>query len=129
MSRAPRELTPHLSQMHHFGAEVRRWRIVRGLSVRALASKIPCSHSLLSMVETAQRWPHMDLAIRLDECLGTGQLVSVGALLEQLPDHSIELRRLCATIACNSSITNSYRVPGAAHTNTGIAESLLRLWL
>jgi Helix-turn-helix domain len=57
MGRRPRALTPESSACHRFGAELRRWRIARGMTQRALAGLVWHSHGLVSKVEKGKRWP------------------------------------------------------------------------
>lgn len=57
MAQALRPLRPELSPRHRFGAELRRWRQLRGLSQAALARVAYVSPALVGKVEKAERWP------------------------------------------------------------------------
>lgn len=68
----PRELEPSTSALAFFGAELRRYRTVAGLSQGQLAGQVYVSTALVGMVETARRVPGRELAQDCDEALGTG---------------------------------------------------------
>jgi nucleoside-diphosphate-sugar epimerase len=89
MGRRPATLAPQASARHAFGAELRRWRIARRLTHRALAVRVWHSQEALAKVEKAQRWPSLDLAVRCDLVLGTG-----GGLAALWP--AVERQRLAA---------------------------------
>jgi transcriptional regulator with XRE-family HTH domain len=72
MGRQPRALTPEASVRHCFGAELRRWRLARRLTQRALARLIWHSQEIVAKVEKGERWPSLDLAMRCDVALSTG---------------------------------------------------------
>src|SRR6266545_985120 len=72
MGQAPRELSPSASASHLFGAELRRWRVCRGLSQRRLGELVLNSGALIAKIEKADRTPNLNLARRLDGALGTG---------------------------------------------------------
>ncbi|WP_203907319.1 helix-turn-helix domain-containing protein [Rhizocola hellebori] len=97
MGQQPRPLTPHISALHFFGAEVRHWRRLRGLSGRGLGQAVAYSHSLLSQIETATRWPTPELAKALDEHLETG------GVLQRLIPAVAQLREQSARLAAASS--------------------------
>jgi transcriptional regulator with XRE-family HTH domain len=65
-------LTPNASPRHLLGAELRRWRQARGLSVAQLAGLVFVSRELLQKVETAQRNGGQDLITACDAVLDTG---------------------------------------------------------
>jgi transcriptional regulator with XRE-family HTH domain len=78
MGRPPRPLTPQVSAGHRFGAELRRWRLARQLTQRALARRVWHSQEILAKVEKGERWPSWDLATRCDAALTTeGQLAAL----------------------------------------------------
>lgn len=72
MGQAPRELTPWKSARHFFGAQLRHWRMVRGLSQVALGERTHDSGALIGKVEKGERCAGLALARRLDEALDTG---------------------------------------------------------
>jgi DNA-binding XRE family transcriptional regulator len=76
MGRRPRELTPEASARDRFGAELRRWRLARGLTQRGLAGLIWHSQELVAKVEKAERWPSWSLATRCDAVLRTGGMLA-----------------------------------------------------
>ena len=76
MGRRPRDLTPEASVRDRFGAELRRWRLARGLTQRGLAGLIWHSQELVAKVEKAERWPTWYLATRCDVVLRTGGLLA-----------------------------------------------------
>lgn len=83
MAQRPRPLTPGESPLHYFGAELRYWRELRGLSQDALGALVFVSGDLLSRVEKAQRSPTRDLAQMCDAALRTGgSLTRVWPLVE-----------------------------------------------
>jgi transcriptional regulator with XRE-family HTH domain len=67
-----RELTPHVSPRHFLGAEVRRWRLLRNLSLDELAGMVYQSAALLGRVEKAERRASAALIADCDEVLNTG---------------------------------------------------------
>ncbi|MGH3929979.1 MAG: helix-turn-helix domain-containing protein, partial [Pseudonocardiaceae bacterium] len=72
MAQTPRVLTPYVSLRHFFGAELRQWREVAGLSHDRLGVLINFSGDLIGKVEKAERAPTAALAKACDEMLGTG---------------------------------------------------------
>ena len=76
MGRRPRDLTPEASVRDRFGAELRRWRLARGLTQRGLAGLIWHSQELVAKVEKAERWPSWYLARHCDAALRTGGLLA-----------------------------------------------------
>ncbi len=72
MPQAPRELTPHASLRHFFGAELRHWRQLAQLSHDRLGAQINYSGEMISKVEKAERTPTAALATACDQVLGTG---------------------------------------------------------
>jgi hypothetical protein len=72
MGRRPRALSPGASARARFGAELRRWRMLRGLSHRALGGLVWHSQEFVAKVEKGERWPSWYLATRCDAVLGTG---------------------------------------------------------
>lgn len=87
MGRPGRVLTPEASALARFGAEVRRWRLLRGLTQAGLARWVWYSAEAVAKVEKAERWPREDFARRCDRVLEAG-----GALLRLWPD--VERERL-----------------------------------
>ncbi len=85
MAQAPRTLQPYSSLRHFFGAELRRWRAVRGLSQDELGRRTHHSGDLIGKVEKAQRRPTVALAASCDRVLATGGALSrlMGLLLAQ----------------------------------------------
>ena len=86
MARAPRELEPERSAACALGAELRRWRVRRGLSQAALGDMTHHSGSLVGKIEKGERVPSDEFCAGADAVLDTG-----GALVAMRP--AIELRR------------------------------------
>src|SRR5215211_1377641 len=63
--------TPAASRRADLGAEVRRLRAARGLSLNALAKLVRCSSSHLSEVENGRKLPSVGLIQNLDRALET----------------------------------------------------------
>ncbi len=83
MPQTPRELTPHASLRHFFGAELRHWRQLADLSHDRLGAQINYSGDTISKVEKAERAPTAALAKACDQVLGTGgALARLVALIE-----------------------------------------------
>ncbi|GIJ07765.1 helix-turn-helix transcriptional regulator [Micromonospora andamanensis] len=59
-----------------FGGELRRLRVLAGLSLRQLAPLVLSSRGHLHDLETGRRRPTVDLAARLDDALDTGGILS-----------------------------------------------------
>jgi transcriptional regulator with XRE-family HTH domain len=70
MAAQMRVLTPEHTPWHLFGAKVRELRIVRGWSQGELGRRVAASKSLISRIETADRYSQPDLTCRLDIALG-----------------------------------------------------------
>ncbi|MGH3943035.1 MAG: helix-turn-helix domain-containing protein [Pseudonocardiaceae bacterium] len=88
MGQKPRELTPYVSLRHFFGAELRQWREVAGLSHDRLGERINYSGDLIGKVEKAERAPTAALATACDEVLGTGgALARLVSLIEAIARH------------------------------------------
>jgi hypothetical protein len=68
----PRHLAALESARQFFGAELRHWRNVRGLSQQRLGDLTHDSRSLIAKIEKAERAPTPSLAHRLDRALNTG---------------------------------------------------------
>ncbi len=83
MAQTPRELTPHASLRHFFGAELRHWRQLADLSHDRLGAQINYSGAAIGKVEKAERAPTAALAEACDRVLGTGgALARLVALIE-----------------------------------------------
>ncbi|MEV0418451.1 helix-turn-helix domain-containing protein [Streptosporangium canum] len=67
------EPDPSASPRIRFGAELRKIRLLSGLSQRRLGNLIHVSVSHLSMVENGRRTPTLDLARKTDAALGRGR--------------------------------------------------------
>lgn len=81
MAQTPRQLSPHRSALHGFGAALRQWRECRGLSQRALGRLVHVSGDLIGKVEKAERWPS---ARFVESC--EGALQAGGELVRFLAD-------------------------------------------
>jgi len=75
MAQRPAELTPLASTRHFFGAELRYWRIRRGLSLAQLGQRVFASADLIAKVEKARRWPGAELVERCEAVLDSGGLL------------------------------------------------------
>src|SRR5215218_6264744 len=71
LGRPPNPLDPAASRRADLGAEVRRLRAARGLSLNALAKLVRCSSSHLSEVENGRKLPSVGLIQNLDRVLET----------------------------------------------------------
>ncbi|MBF9133032.1 helix-turn-helix transcriptional regulator [Plantactinospora sp. S1510] len=70
-----------------FQRELRRWRTRKGLTQRALADRVRFSRETVAAVEAGRRYGSQELAVRCDEALGTGGLLTAlwpRVALEQL---------------------------------------------
>ncbi|MEV6927471.1 helix-turn-helix transcriptional regulator [Dactylosporangium sp. NPDC051485] len=92
MPQRPASLQPFASIRHYFGAELRAWRQLRGLSLARLGQVVHNSGDLLGKIEKAQRWPSEDLVYRCDTALqACGALARLYALAQsQHIDRSVE---------------------------------------
>lgn len=72
----PKPLRPDRSAGDWFGAELRHWRTLRGLTQRDLGRRVWVSDSAIRKIETNDRHCTEELAIRLDEALDTGGVLS-----------------------------------------------------
>ena len=105
MGRPGRALTPEASARHQFGAELRRWRLTRGLTQQALGALVWQSQEILSKVEKGQRWPSADLAARCDRALDAG-----GALTALWP--AVDRQRLRCDGRCRHQRVHRSRGTG-----------------
>ncbi|MEV6925328.1 helix-turn-helix transcriptional regulator [Dactylosporangium sp. NPDC051485] len=85
MGQRPSTLTPNQSPRHLLGAELRRWRELRGLSAARLAERVFASGDLVSKVEKAQRNASAELIAACDVALDTGG--ALGRLLDFAVHH------------------------------------------
>jgi transcriptional regulator with XRE-family HTH domain len=85
MAQTPRALEPYSSLRHFFGAELRRWRTVRGLSQDEVGRRTHHSGDLIGKVEKAERRPTIELAASCDHVLATDGALSrlMGLVLAQ----------------------------------------------
>jgi len=72
MGQLPRPLTPHVSALHFFGAELRRCRCAAGLSQAELGRRTNYSAALIGKIEKADRAPGTAFAVACDRALATG---------------------------------------------------------
>ncbi|GAB3977539.1 helix-turn-helix transcriptional regulator [Plantactinospora veratri] len=59
-----------------FQRELRRWRTRKGLTQRALADRVRFSRETVAAVEAGRRYGSQELAVRCDDVLGTGGLLT-----------------------------------------------------
>lgn len=116
----------------HFGAELRHWRLARGLSQQQLARRTHDSESLICKIEKGQRLPSLEFARRMDQVLGTD------GMFEQLRPEPTELGLGWATSGEEAieTVTDLWRadmqrrtvLAGAAWTAAALATPARR-WL
>ncbi|MGH3911472.1 MAG: helix-turn-helix domain-containing protein [Pseudonocardiaceae bacterium] len=83
MGQRPKDLTPHQSLQHYWGAELRTLRVARGLSLAELGHQLHCDPSYLAKIERAERPIPATLAESCDRVLQTqGMLVRLHALAQ-----------------------------------------------
>lgn len=86
MPRPPRRLSPGRSVRDYAGAQLRAWRIRRGLSQDSLGTLVHVSGALIGKLEKAERSCNQELAASLDLALGADGAVAAAwhhALTEQ----------------------------------------------
>jgi transcriptional regulator with XRE-family HTH domain len=84
MAQTPRVLTPEQSALHFFGSELRRRRVMAGLSQSELGQQMKYSGDLVRKVESAERIPSRAFVAGCDETLGSaGALLRLWPLLER----------------------------------------------
>jgi tetratricopeptide (TPR) repeat protein len=76
MPQPPRPLNPGRSDRDWFGAELRYWRGLRGLSQAALGALVHVSGDLIGKIEKAERACLPELAAALDAALRTGGVLA-----------------------------------------------------
>jgi transcriptional regulator with XRE-family HTH domain len=87
MAQQPRSLHPYGSPEAFFGAQVRAWRVGRGLSQVRLGRLVHVSGDLVGKVEKAERRAHPELIAELDAALGAaGALVRCAASIRDPAD-------------------------------------------
>lgn len=122
MAQAERELTPYSSPSHFFGAELRHWRRLRGLSQNELGLRVFCSGHLIGRIEKAERRASTDLVARLDSALETG-----GALGRLVPMMSARVTATPATVDRDDDPTTDDGLQWAASRADTVA-SVTGLW-
>lgn len=100
----PKELTPHQSPQHYWGAELRAWRTRAGLSVAALGRKILLDGSSVAKIERGERAPQRQFAEACDRVLNAG-----GALVRL---HALVVDRNAQRVV--NQLTNSDHVANSA---------------
>lgn len=122
MSRRMRKLTPDASTKHRFGAELRLWRVQRGMSQAELGAGIMYSASTVAKVEKAERWPSRDFALQSDSVLRCN-----GSLLQLWEDAQRDQKRSRdrASLPVTDDLVTDY--PQLAHA-AGLLAGLVELW-
>lgn len=69
-------LRPHVSPWHFLGAELRWWRIARGMSLTELAHQVPVGEHMLGKIEKAVRVATSPVIDACDLALNTGGVLS-----------------------------------------------------
>jgi tetratricopeptide (TPR) repeat protein len=81
-----RSLTPLVSGWHLLGAQIRHWRLLRGLSQAELGALTHDSRALIAKVEKAERRPRRELVHRIDLALDAGGVLEhLWAVANQTP--------------------------------------------
>ncbi|WP_277816915.1 helix-turn-helix transcriptional regulator [Streptomyces sp. CT34] len=88
----PNQLTPHASPRHRLGAEMRAWRVERGLSLGKLQARIRYDYSYMARCERGEQAPSEALVKAYDAELAAGgslvrlyQDLQAGVSLDVLP--------------------------------------------
>ena len=76
MDAASSSATADSMAARQFRRELRRWRTRKGLTQRALADQVRFSRETVAAVEAGRRYGSQELAVRCDEALGTGGLLT-----------------------------------------------------
>ncbi|MGC9667687.1 helix-turn-helix domain-containing protein [Planosporangium sp. 12N6] len=97
MAQTPRQLSPHTSARHYFGAQLRSWRERRGWSQAQLGERLHVSADLVAKVEKALRWPTTTFTTDCDTALDT-----CGALARLLPLVELERKQERAVAAATA---------------------------
>ncbi|MGH3794100.1 MAG: helix-turn-helix domain-containing protein [Pseudonocardiaceae bacterium] len=91
MGQQPKELTPHESLHHYWGAELRALRTARGLSLAELGQQVHCNPSYLAKIERAERPIPATLVESCDRALdASGTLMRLHALAEAEHEQATE---------------------------------------
>ncbi len=91
MGQQPKELTPHESLHHYWGAELRALRTARGHSLTELGQQLHCNPSYLAKIERAERPIPATLVESCDRALdASGTLVRLHALAEAAREQAAE---------------------------------------
>src|SRR3954467_2441379 len=88
LGQEPRDLSPHLSPRHFFGAELRHWRELHDLSQDQLGRLVHASGDTIGKIEKAERWPPEGLAEACDAALATDGALARLWLLVDAQRHS-----------------------------------------
>jgi transcriptional regulator with XRE-family HTH domain len=111
-----RELEPSASVPAFFGAELRHYRKVAGLTQDELGELINYTGSMVGQVETARRAPMLAFAEACDRVLGTGgALARLWSLVNRYPAQAPEVGALEASAVSIRSMEPS-SVPGLLQT-------------
>src|SRR4029453_7747207 len=83
LGQEPRNLSPHLSPRHFFGAELRHWRELQDLSQDQLGRLVHASGDTIGEIEKGERWPAGGPAEACDTALATdGALARLWLLVD-----------------------------------------------
>jgi transcriptional regulator with XRE-family HTH domain len=97
---------------------VKHHRAIKGLSQEQLGEAIHVSASLIAMIETGRRIPKPDIARRLDELFGTGELIRDGAT-EARKGHQPDWFRPWPEVEAEATLLRWYEpnyIPGLLQT-------------
>ncbi|MBT2492079.1 helix-turn-helix domain-containing protein [Streptomyces sp. ISL-96] len=73
MGQRPKDLTPYASPNHYLGAEMRAWRVQRGLSLNKLHGIIRYDPSYVARVERGEQAPSPTLVMAYDRAVGANE--------------------------------------------------------
>lgn len=121
------ELTPDRSARHFYGADLRRYREARQMSLGRLAGEVPCSKSHLARIETAESMPPPGLSEEFDRVFQTdGHFTRLYALARR--EMHPERYRRHLELESKATVIRTYAgllVPGLLQT-AEYAEALFR---
>ncbi|WP_026189926.1 MULTISPECIES: helix-turn-helix domain-containing protein [Salinispora] len=108
MAQTPRELAPHTSAKHYFGAHLRSWREQRGWSQARLGEHVHVSSDLIAKIEKALRWPTSEFATACDTALAAGGALTNLLALVELERHQ-ERVAVAATVSAVRAAVSQQR--------------------
>lgn len=104
--------------VENFGGVLRELRSAKNLSQEALATRVYCDQSYIAYLESGRRRPTLDMAVALDEALGTTPLLAVVYEINGLGRDDMRRRGLLTGAAALAGVAVTGSLASAAVADT-----------